>query len=142
MEKPIISERETVFQYNVKTIWNIVINNKNYKWRTGIEKIDILENDRIEYYDKNSKHYTKFTLKNKEEYKLYSFDMENKIFFGTWTGKFIEININETKYVFIEKIFMKNRVKAFLAKYFWNIGKIQEKYFHDLRSNLAESTTG
>ena len=80
MEKPIISERETVFQYNVKTIWNIVINNKNYKWRTGIEKIDILENDRIEYYDKNSKHYTKFTLKNKEEYKLYSFDMENKIF--------------------------------------------------------------
>jgi len=70
--------------------------------------------------------------------------MKNKVkaFLGTWTGKFIEININETKYVFIEKIFMKNRVKAFLAKYFWNIGKIQEKYFHDLRSNLAESTTG
>ena len=83
MEKPIISKRETVFQY-----------------------------------------------------------MENKNIFETWTGKLIEININEIKCIFTEKIFMKNSVKAFLAKYSWNIGKIQEKYFQDLRSKLAESTTG
>jgi hypothetical protein len=141
MRKPLIAEKEVVLKHSVKTIWNIVVDNSDYKWRTDIKRIEILENgkDWIEYYDVNNKFYTKFTLKDKEEYTLYSFDMENKNFYGTWTGKFIELNNNETKCIFTETLYVKNKVMNILAKYFWNIKKIQEQYFNDLVNKLNES---
>jgi hypothetical protein len=141
MNEPLIAEREVALRYNVKTIWDIVVNNNDYKWRTDIKSIKILENgkDWIEYYDKNGKYYTKFTLTDKEEYTLYSFEMENKNFYGYWTGKFIEINTNETKCIFTEKIYVKNKIMNILANFFWNIDKIQEKYFIDLKNKLSES---
>jgi hypothetical protein len=136
--KPLIAEKEVILKYNVKIIWDIVVNNNDYKWRTDIKRIKILENgkDWIEYYDTKGKYFTKVILKEKEEYKLYSFEMDNKNFYGNWTGKFIEINDNETKCVFTETLFIRNRIMNILAKLFWNIEKIQEQYFNDLKNKL------
>ena len=144
MNKPLIAEKEIVLKFNIKTIWNIVANNKDYKWRTDIKKLEILENgkDWIEYYDEKEKFLTGFKLKTKEEYALYSFDMENKNFYGNWTGKFIEINENETKCIFTEKIYVKNKIMNLLAQFFWNIEKIQEQYFKDLEKKLDENNRG
>ena len=141
MNKPIISEKEVILKYNVKNIWDIVVNNDDYKWRTGIKELEILENgkDWIEYYDVNRKRYTKFILREKEEYRLYSFDMENKNFYGNWIGKFIEIKNNETKCIFRETIYVKNKIMNILAKMFWNLEKIQEQYFEDLEKKLLEN---
>ena len=141
MNKPLISKKEIVLKYSAKTIWDIVVNNNDYKWRSGINKIEILENgkDWIEYYNENGKFFTKFTLKDKKEYSFYSFDMENKNFYGNWTGKFIELSNNETKCIFTEKVYIKNRIMNILAKYFWNLDKIQEKYFDDLRKKLSQN---
>jgi hypothetical protein len=60
MNKPIISEKEVILKYSVKNIWDIVVNNNDYKWRTDIKELEILENgkDWIEYYDVNRKQYT------------------------------------------------------------------------------------
>ena len=142
MNKPLIAEKEVVLKYNIKAIWDIVVNNNDCKWRTDIIKIKILENgkDWIEYYDENEKYFTNFILKNKDEYKLYSFDMENKKFYGNWTGKFVEINNNETKCIFTETIYIKNWIMNLLAKFFWNIKKIQEKYIEDLENKLNENS--
>jgi hypothetical protein len=136
--RPLIAEKEVILKYNVKIIWDIVINNNDYKWRTDIKKIKILENgkDWIEYYDVKEKYFTKFILKEKEEYKLYSFEMDNKNFCGNWVGKFIEIDDNETKCVFTEILFIKNRIMNILAKLFWNIEKTQGQYFKDLENKL------
>jgi hypothetical protein len=141
MNKPIISEKEVIMKYNVKIIWNIVLNNNDYKWRTDIKELEIIENGKgwIEYYDMNKKYFTKFTLKEKEEYKLYSFNMENKKFHGNWIGKFIEINDNETKCIFTETIYIKNKIMNVLAKIFWNLEKIQGQYFKDLEKKLMET---
>jgi hypothetical protein len=85
MNKPLVAEKEIILEYNVKTIWDIVVNNNDYSWRTDIRKIELLENGIwIEYYDKDGKYFTKFTLKQKEEYTLYSFDMENRNYYGKW----------------------------------------------------------
>jgi hypothetical protein len=131
MNKSIVSETEIILKYNVKIIWDIVVNNNDYKWRTDIKELEIIENgnDWIEYYDMNKKYYTKFTLKENEEYKLYSFDMENKKFYGNWIGRFFEINNNETKCIFTETIYVKNKIINILAKIFLNLGKMQEQYF-------------
>jgi hypothetical protein len=109
MGKPLIAEKEIILKYNIKTIWDIIVNNNDYKWHTGIYKIEMMENgkDWVEYYDANGKYFTKFVLSYKEEYTLYSFDMDNKNFYGNWVGKFIEINNNETKCIFTETIYVK-----------------------------------
>jgi hypothetical protein len=140
MSKPLIAKKEVVLKFNVKVIWDIVVNNSDYKWRSDIKNVEILENrkDWIEYYDENRKFFTKFTLKNKEECTFYSFDMENKNFHGNWIGNFIKINNNETKCIFMENIYLKNSIMNLLAKIFWNINELQEKYFRDLENKLKE----
>jgi hypothetical protein len=60
----------------------------------------------------------------------------------TGQEKFIEINTNETKCIFTEKIYVKNKIMNILANFFWNIDKIQEKYFIDLKNKLSESNIG
>ena len=137
VKKPLISEKEIILDYNVKNIWEIVVNNSDYQWRTGIHKIELLENGNwIEYYDEKGKNFTKFTLKDKEENTFYSFEMENKNFYGNWTGKFIEIDVNKTKCIFTETIYIKNNLMGILAKMFWNLEKLQEQYFNDLKKRL------
>ena len=37
MSKPLIAEKEVILKYNVKIIWNIVVNNSDYKWRSDIK---------------------------------------------------------------------------------------------------------
>jgi hypothetical protein len=102
--------------------------------------LEIIENGKgwIEYYDINKKYFIKFILREKEEYKLYSFDMENKNFYGNWVGEFIEINDKETKCIFRETIYIKNKITNILAKIFCNLEKIQEQYFKDLEKELME----
>jgi hypothetical protein len=139
MNKPLVSEKEKIFDYNVINIWNIVINNSDYKWRTGIKQIKLLENDNwIEYYSDKEQNFTKFTLVKKDEYTLYSFKMENKRFHGNWSGKFININDKQTKCIFKETIYIRNPIIKILAKIFWNLEKIQEQYFTDLEKKLKE----
>jgi len=134
----LVAEKEIILKYNLKKIWDIIVNNNDYKWRTGIKKIEILENgkDWKEYYDVKEKFFTKFTLREKEEYTLYSFDMENKNFYGNWAGRFAEINENETKCIFSETIYVKNKILNIVAKFFWNIEKMQKQYFKDLEKKL------
>jgi hypothetical protein len=136
----LIAKKECTLNYNIKSIWNIIVNNNEYEWRSDITKIKISENgkDWIEYYDLEEKYFTKFILEEKQEYNKYSFKMENKNFTGNWVGEFIETGNKETKCIFIETINMKNKIMKILAKIFWNINKIQEKYKNDLIKKLEE----
>ena len=137
LNKPLISEREIILNNNIKDVWNVVVNNNDYKWRTGIKKIELLKNNEwLEYYDENRTNFTKFLIIEKKEFSLYSFKMENKNFNGKWTGEFIEINETKTKCIFTETIYIKNPVMRILAKLFWDLGKIQEQYFKDLKNKL------
>jgi len=138
MNKPLIAKKEIILKYNVKTIWDIVVNNNDYKWRSDVKKVEILEDGKNwkEYYDVKEKFFTKFTLKEKKGYTIYSFDMDNKNFYGNWMGNFTKINDNETKCVFTETIYVKDKIMNIIAKVFWNIEKIQEQYFRDLENKL------
>jgi hypothetical protein len=139
MNKPLISKKEIILKHNIKSIWKIVVNNEDYKWRTGVKKLELLENGEwLEFYDKSGKNFTKFSLKDKKEYSLYSFKMNNKNFEGEWEGKFIEIDEINTKCIFTETLYMKNAIMNVLAKLFFNLDKIQKQYFMDLNKKLEE----
>jgi hypothetical protein len=138
--KALVSKNESIIKYNVKDVWDIVVDNENYEWRADIKKIKIMENGNkwIEYYDKKLKYFTEFTLLGKKEYKIYSFKMENKNFYGNWYGEFNEMNQNETRISFIEVIYIKKKIINILAKLFWNIKKKQEKYIKGLINELKK----
>jgi hypothetical protein len=139
VKKPLISEKEIILNYSAKIIWEIVVNNNDYEWRTGVKNIEIIDNNNwIEYYDEKGKSFTKFTLEYKEEFALYGFRMENRNFFGNWIGKFIEINENTTKCIFEETIYIKNPIIGVIAKLFWNLEKLQIQYFEDLKKKLEK----
>jgi hypothetical protein len=136
--KPLIAKKEIVLPFNVKDIWNIVGDNKNYSWRSDISRVEIVEDEKIwiEYYDADKKYFSTFTLTEKVADKKYAFDMDNKNYYGKWIGEFEEINQHETKCMFTEEIYIKNKLMNFLAKYFWNLEKIQNQYFADLEKKL------
>ncbi|MCC0642328.1 MULTISPECIES: SRPBCC family protein [unclassified Clostridioides] len=137
MKKCRVSEITAYFNADVETVWNIVTDNRDYKWRSDISKIEVFDDGStfIEYNkDGNS---TKFTVTEKTKNKLYKFNMENKFFYGNWQGEFSEEN-EKTKIVFIENIYVKNPIIKVLSYLFMNLKKIQIQYVKDLKRKLNE----
>ncbi|MCC0680970.1 hypothetical protein IC218_11880 [Clostridioides sp. ES-S-0005-03] len=137
MKKYRVSEITAYFNADVETVWNIVTDNRDYKWRSDISKIEVFDDGSIfiEYNkDGNS---TKFTVTEKTKNKLYKFNMENKFFYGNWQGEFSEEN-EKTKIVFIENIYVKNPIIKVLSYLFMNLKKIQIQYVEDLKRKLNE----
>lgn len=137
MKKCRVSEITAFFDTDVETVWNIVTNNHDYRWRSDISKIEVSDDGStfIEYNkDGNS---TKFTVTEKTKNKLYKFNMENKFFYGNWQGEFFEEN-EKTKIVFIENIYVKNPIIKILSYLFMNLKKIQIQYVEDLKRKLKE----
>ncbi|MGO0907500.1 SRPBCC family protein [Clostridioides difficile] len=137
MKKCRVSEITAYFNTDVETVWNIVTDNSDYKWRSDISKIEVSDDGStfIEYNkDGNS---TKFTVTEKTKNKLYKFNMENKFFYGNWQGEFFEED-GKTKIVFIENIYVKNPIIKILSYLFMNLKKIQLQYVEDLKRKLNE----
>ncbi|MCC0648810.1 MULTISPECIES: SRPBCC family protein [Clostridioides] len=137
MKKCRVSEITAYFNTDVETVWNIVTDNSDYKWRSDISKIEVSDDGStfIEYNkDGNS---TKFTVTEKTKNKLYKFNMENKFFYGNWQGEFFEED-GKTKIVFIENIYVKNPIIKILSYLFMNLKKIQMQYVEDLKRKLNE----
>ncbi|WP_227840324.1 hypothetical protein [Clostridioides sp. ZZV15-6388] len=65
MKKCRVSEITAYFNTDVETVWNIVTDNRDYKWRSDISKIEILDGRStfIEYNKDGNR--TKFTVTEK-----------------------------------------------------------------------------
>ncbi|MDO5516696.1 MAG: hypothetical protein Q4F66_04025 [Clostridium sp.] len=132
------SEISAQFNSDIKKVWNTVTNNEDYSWRSDIEKIEILDHGDafVEHSKNNIK--TTFYITKKVKYDSYEFKMENKNFFGTWKGCFMETKDGGTKIIFTEEIFMKNLIMRVLSHLFMNPSKMQSSYINDLRIKLGE----
>ncbi|PIH03467.1 hypothetical protein [Clostridium combesii] len=138
MRKPRTAEVTAYLQSDIKSVWNVVTNNNDYKWRSDIEKIEII-NDGKEFIEYTSSGIaTKFFITKKEEYSQYKFSMRNKMFAGFWTGHFSETKNGGTKIVFVENIFIKNPIIKILSYFFMDLKKMQNTYILDLKKKLGE----
>ena len=138
MSKARKSEITATFKADIKTVWDVVTNNNDYKWRSDIERIDIIDNGNtfIEYTPNGIS--TKFTITNKSLHDRYEFNLENKNFTGSWVGDFSKIEKGGTKIVFTENIFIKNPVIRILSYLFMDLNKMQNTYILDLKRKLGE----
>ncbi|WP_026884582.1 hypothetical protein [Clostridium akagii] len=138
MKKPKISEVTAYFNSNVESVWNAVTNNIDYKWRSDIEKIEIVNAGKefIEYTHRGNT--TKFVITKNKKYSEYEFNMGNKMFTGFWTGHFSKTEIGGTKVIFNENIFVRNPIINALWYFFVDLKKIQNTYILDLKKKLGE----
>ena len=130
-----VSTVKAVFQTDVKSVWDIVTSLDNYSWRSDVEKIEVIDDNRFIEYTPDG-YATKFTVTAKEQLKRWEFDMENDNMKGHWTGIFSE-NDGQTEIEFTEDVTAKKLImKPFVKMY---LKKQQEKYISDLRKALEKN---
>ena len=130
-----VSTVKAVFQTDVKSVWDIVTSLDNYSWRSDVEKIEVIDDNRFIEYTTDG-YATHFTATAMEQFKRWEFDMENDNMKGHWTGIFSE-NDGQTEIEFTEDVTAKKLImKPFVKMY---LKKQQEKYISDLRKALEKN---
>lgn len=128
-----ISTAKAVFKCDVKTVWDIVTDLKNYEWRSDLSKIEAVSEKRFTEHTKDG-FVTVFTVTLTEQYKRWEFDMENDNIKGHWSGVFTQYGelttIEFTENVTAKRLFMKPFVKGYIKKQ-------QALYINDLKKALS-----
>ena len=121
------------FSCDKNKLWNIIIDNSNYKWRTDLSKIEIIDNTHfIEYTANNFPTY--FTITAKEKLKEYKFDLENANLKGKWIGIFKELTNGNIELDFTEEIEVNSLIMKLLAKSY--LKSQQKRYMKNLEREL------
>ena len=114
-----ISNMKATFQCEIQKVWNIVTSLDNYSWRSDLDRIEVLDNNRFIEYTKEG-YATTFTITNTEPCRCWEFDMDNDNMSGHWIGIFSYENgittIDFTENVTAKKLVMKPFVKSYLKK--------------------------
>lgn len=114
-------------------LWDIITDNSNYKWRTDLSKIEIIDETHFIEYTKNN-FPTYFTITAKEKLKEYKFDLENDNIKGKWVGTFKELPNGNIELDFTEEIEVNNLIMKLLAKSY--LKRQQKRYMRDLEKEI------
>ena len=114
-----ISNMKATYQCDIQKIWNIVTSLDNYSWRSDLDRIEVIDENRFVEYTKEG-YATTFTITNTEPCRRWEFDMNNDNMSGHWIGIFSYENgittIDFTENVTAKKLVMKPFVKSYLNK--------------------------
>jgi len=138
-KKRILTKR-TVFDAPVEKVYNIVTNNLDWKYRTSLDDLKIIEsNNGVDIWDETSNGYTiRFKTMEKKPCKFYSFEMESNHFTGYWFAEFETVEKGKMRFSATESIEYKNPFIRTLAYIFMNLDQFMETYQSDLRTKLKE----
>ena len=121
------------FSCGLEETWNVVASLEDYEWRSGLEKIEILEAGKKFIEHTVDGYQTTFTITAFEPFSRYEFDMENSNMSGHWTGIFStkggKTYIDFTEEVTAKKWWLKPLVGIYLRKQ-------QAMYIEDLKRVL------
>ena len=121
------------FSCDKNKLWDIITDNSNYKWRTDLSKIEIIDETHfVEYTTNNFPTY--FTITAKEKLKEYKFDLENANLKGKWSGIFNELPNGNIELDFTEEIEVNSSIMKLLAKPY--LKSQQKRYMKDLEKEL------
>ncbi len=138
-EKRVLTKTH-VFDVPIEKIYNTVTNNTDWKYRTGLDDLKIIEtNGEFETWEETSNGYTiSFKTTKKTPYTFYSFEMDSKLFKGSWSAKFEQIENQKTLFSATENIEYKNPFVKTLSYIFINLDKYMETYQKDLLKKLKQ----
>ena len=129
-----VSTIRAVFDCEAERVWNIVTALNEYSWRSDLDRIEILSENKFVEYSKDG-FATIFTVTASEYCRRWEFDLDNANIFGHWTGVFTQKGgrtiIEFTENVTAKKFLMKPFDKSFLKKQ-------QVQYIKDLKKALKD----
>ena len=130
--------KQTVYNGSVETVYSIVTNNIDWKYRTSLDDLRIIEtNGDFEIWDEISEgNIIRFKTKEKIPFTFYSFDMECKLFKGKWSAQFESVENEKTRFTATESIEYKNPFIRVIGYAFMDLDKYMETYQNELRNEL------
>ena len=126
------------FYCDKNLLWNIITDNSDYRWRSDLSKIEVVDNEHFIEYTKNG-FPTYFTITAKEKLKEYKFDLENSNLKGKWIGIFNELSDGSVELNFTEEIEVKNFILRLMAKVY--LKGQQKRYINDLEKELEKQSS-
>ena len=126
------------FDTNIETIWNASTDNKDFSWRSDLDRVEIIDELTFIEYSHGGVA-TTFTITNIIPCQLYQFDMENKFFCGKWQGEYEQLNSTQSRLIFTETLKIHNPFIEFLSYFTMNLKKQQQLYMADLAGKLSST---
>lgn len=117
---------------SIQQVFAVVTNNHEYSWRSDLDRIDIVGDNKFIEYAKNG-FPTEFTITNCIPNSYYAFNIDNANMSGRWYGKFDSVN-DITVIEFTEELTAKKAMPTFLVKMY--IKKQQRQYIKDLKKRI------
>ena len=127
---------EAIFHADIEKVWQVVTSMTNTKWRSDLNKVEVLEDQKVFVEYTTQDFPTTFTITEFEPMKFYAFEMENVNMKGKWTGEFFSLSDHKTKIHFTEaiqakKIYLRPFVKSYLKKQQKTYLNVLTKYLHE-----------
>jgi|LSQX01.3.fsa_nt_gb hypothetical protein len=134
--------KQTVYNASIETVYNTVVNNKDWKWRTSLDNLQIIEtNDDFEVWEEISQGSTiRFKTKEKTPFSFYSFEMNNKFFQGEWFAEFESVENGKTRFIATELIIYKNPLFRVLGYAFMDLDGFMGTYQNELKNKLENAS--
>jgi hypothetical protein len=142
LPKERIERRVTTYKASPKTVYEIVVNNNDFSYRSDLTNLQIIENDgELETWKEISKNGQEIIFKTVEKipYSRYEFEIvEANGVKGNWIGEFNITESGGTEFISTEKICIENPVIRLLSNLFFDLEKFMETYQKDLAKKLKE----
>ncbi len=129
-----VSTITATFNCDIEKVWNIVTDNKNYQWRSAVERVEIIDELHFVEYFKQG-YSINFEITAKIPFEKYAFKMDSKNSEGEWLGLFASDGV-KTTIEFTEKVRIKNPLMRIFMGYI--LKKDQKQYITDLTKILSE----
>ena len=115
--------------------------NQDWKYRKSLDDLRIIETiDNIETWEEVSKgNVIRFKTKEKIPFTFYSFEMDSKLFKGSWFAEFESVESGKTRFTATESIEYKNPFIRTIGYVFMNLDKYMETYQNELRDKIEKS---
>ena len=127
-----VSNMRATLLYPIEVVWDIVMNLKDFSWRSDLKDVRIIDENNFIEITKNGVE-TYFRITECIKYQSWIFEIENKNIKGAWVGKFY-VEDDKTILDFTETVFSKKLIfKPFIILY---LKRQQKIYFRDLKAKL------
>ena len=143
LPKTRVLKKETIYNAPIEIVYNTVTNNKDWKYRKSLDNLNIIEtNNDIETWEEVSEgNVILFKTKEKRPFTFYSFEMNSKLFKGSWFAEFEYVENGKTRFTATESIEYKNLFIRVIGYIFMNLDKYMETYQNELREKVEKSNS-
>ena len=130
---------QTVLDAPPETVFAVVSNNRDWRYRTLLDDLRILETDDRgwEVWEERSQGRTiRFTTQAKEPPSFYAFTMQGEGFSGYWQASFEPLPGGKTRFTATEAITFNGPLMRVLGYFFMDLDAFMHTYQEDVRRKL------